>query len=103
MVSTEVTAYGRARTTAASSPTPTSTRSPRAASAPAMAAISACSAMPVDDAGAIEVVRRQLTADPIARQDADTEAPHLAGHVSEHDVVVVELHAEHRVRERLDD
>src|SRR6185436_4453908 len=55
----------------------------------------------VDDAGAVEVVRRQLDAD--ARQDADPEAAHLAGDVAEDHVIVVELHAEHRVGEGLDD
>jgi hypothetical protein len=62
----------------------------------------AFSAVSVDDAGAVEVVGRQLAAHAVAREDADAEAPHLAGDVSEYDVVVVELHPEHRVRECLD-
>src|SRR4051794_24604516 len=57
----------------------------------------------VDDAGAVEVVRRQLDAHPVSREDADPEAAHLAGDVPEHHVIVVELHAEHRVRQGLDD
>jgi hypothetical protein len=60
------------------------------------------SAVSVDDPRAVEIVRGELTAHAVARQDANAEAPHLASHMSEHDVVVVELHAEHRVRQRLD-
>jgi translation initiation factor IF-1 len=60
-------------------------------------------AVPVDDARAVEVVRRQLDADAIAGQDADAVAAHLAGDVAEDHVVVVELHPEHGVRESLDD
>src|SRR3954463_852616 len=59
--------------------------------------------MPVDDPGPIQVVGRDLDPDAIAREDADPEAPHLARHVTEDLVAVVELHPEHRVRERLDD
>ena len=59
--------------------------------------------MPVDDPRPIQVVRRDLNPDAVAREDADTEAPHLAGHVAQDLVAVVELHPEHRVRERLDD
>ena len=60
--------------------------------------------MAVDDPGAIEVVRRQLDPHAIAREDADPEPAHLAGDVTEHDSVhVVELHAEHRVGQRLND
>src|SRR3954470_636147 len=61
------------------------------------------SAVPVDDAGAVEVVRRQLDADTVARKDADPEPAHLARNVAEDGVAVVELHAEHCVRQRLDD
>jgi hypothetical protein len=59
--------------------------------------------MPVDDPRAMEVVRRNLDAYAVAGEDADAEPPHLARHVAEHLVTVVELHAEHRVRERLYD
>src|SRR3954468_22826582 len=59
--------------------------------------------MAVGDAPAVEIVRRQLDLDPVARQDADVVAPHLAGDVPEDLVVVVELHAEHRVGEGLHD
>src|ERR687897_264901 len=59
--------------------------------------------MAVDDPRAVEVVRRDLDPHPIPRQDPDAETAHLAGHVSEDLVAVVELHPEHRVRERLDD
>jgi hypothetical protein len=58
--------------------------------------------MPVDDPRAVEVVRRDLDAHPIPRQDPDAEPSHLARDMSEDDVAVVELHPEHRVRERLD-
>ena len=58
--------------------------------------------MAVYDPRAIQVVGGQLTANPIARENADPEAPHLARDVPKHDVVVVELDAEHRVRQGLD-
>jgi hypothetical protein len=57
----------------------------------------------VDDPRAIEVVGRDLHAHSVTGQDADAEAPHLAGDVPEHLVAVVELHPEHRVRQRFDD
>jgi hypothetical protein len=60
------------------------------------------SAVSVDDPRAVEIVRGELAAHAVARQDADAKAAHLSGDVSKHDVVVVELHAEHRVRQRLD-
>jgi hypothetical protein len=58
--------------------------------------------MPVDDPAAVEVVGRDLDAHAVAREDADAVAAHLAGHVAQDLVAVVELHPEHRVRERLD-
>lgn len=58
--------------------------------------------MPVDDPGAVEVVRGELTADAVAGQDPDAETTHLSRHMPEHDVVVVQLHAKHRVRQGLD-
>jgi hypothetical protein len=58
--------------------------------------------VPVDDAGAVEVVRRDLDPDAIARQDADPVTAHLARHVSEDLVTVVEHHPEHRVGQCLD-
>ena len=58
--------------------------------------------MAVDDPGAVEIVWRDLDADPIPRQDPDPEPPHLARDVPEDFVAVVQLHPEHRVRERLD-
>src|SRR3954451_24841397 len=103
ITSTEVTANAPARTTAASSPSQRTTREPgRRSSAAPIASISASSPMPVDDPRAVEVVRRDLDAHPIPRQDPDAETPHLARDVPEHDVAVVELHPEHGVRERLD-
>ena len=59
--------------------------------------------MPVDDPRAVEIVWRDLDANPIPRQDPDPEAAHLPGDVPEDHVVVVELHPEHCVRESLDD
>src|SRR3954451_17754015 len=104
ITSTEMTASAPARTTAASSPSQRTTREPgRRVSADRMASIRASSPMPVDDPGAVEVIRRDLYAYAIAGEDADAEAPHLAGHVAEHLVAVVELNPEHGVRERLDD
>src|SRR5581483_11529615 len=105
IASTEVAQTPRPRTTAASSPIPRSSRpSPpgSADSTAAIASIRARSAMPVDDPRAVQVVGRELAAHAVARQDADPEATHLAGHVTEHDVIVVELDPEHRVGQRLD-
>src|SRR5919199_292913 len=59
--------------------------------------------VPVRDPAAIEVVRRELDLHPVAREDADVVAPHLARDVPEHLVVVVELDAEHRVGKGLRD
>ncbi len=62
------------------------------------------SAVPVDDPGTVEVVWGELDADAIAGEDADPEATHLPGHVTEDRAIhVVELHTEHRVRKSLDD
>src|ERR1019366_2724158 len=100
-----------ARTPAASSPTQRATRPPRAVSPAAIASIRARSfsaqrspglAVAVDDPRAIEVIRRELAAHAIARKDPDAKAAHLARDVPQDDVVVVELDAEHRVRQRLD-
>src|SRR5204862_5663485 len=57
----------------------------------------------VDDSRPVEVVGRQLAAHAVAGEDPDAEAAHLARDVTEHDVLVVKLHAEHRVGEGLDD
>src|SRR5208283_4430124 len=116
MASTEVTQNARARTTEASSPGPRRILEPlgspppagRAAcassgpglrrSSAAMDSIRESSAMPVDDPRAVQVIRGQLAANAITRENADPEASHLARHVTEHDVIVIELDAEHRVR-----
>jgi len=58
--------------------------------------------MPVDDAGTVQIVGGQLAANAIAGEDANSKAPHLSGDVPEDYVVVVELHAEHRVGQGLD-
>ena len=58
--------------------------------------------MPIDDPAAAEVVGRHLDTHAVARQDADAVGAHLAGHVRQDLVAVVQLHPEHGVRERLD-
>ncbi len=58
--------------------------------------------MSVDDTGAVEIVGGELTADAISWKDPDAKAPHLAGHVPEYDVIVVELYPEHGIGQRLD-
>src|SRR3954451_23718247 len=103
MTSTDVHCTPSARTTAASSPIQRSTRDPGGRrTMPRIASISSSSAMAVDDARAAEVVGGDLHADAIARQDADAVAPHLSCDMPEDLVAVVELHAEHRVGQRLD-
>src|SRR2546428_7276970 len=57
---------------------------------------------PIGDSASSEVVRRQLDLHTVARQDPDEVHPHLPAHVREHLVAVLELDAEHRVRQRLD-
>jgi hypothetical protein len=58
--------------------------------------------MPVNDTRAVEVVRRELAANTVARKDPDAKAPHLAGHMAEHKVIVVEFYPEHGVGQGLD-
>src|SRR5882724_613990 len=58
---------------------------------------------PVRDPAPREVVRRQLDLHAVPRQDADEVHAHLAAHVREHAVAALQLHAEHRVRQRLHD
>src|SRR5580765_830574 len=60
-------------------------------------------AIAIDDATALEVVRRELDPDPVARVDADAEPAHLAGRVAEGLVAVVERNPELAVPQRLDD
>src|ERR1700693_929698 len=57
----------------------------------------------IDDSPARQVVRRQFPLHPVARQDANKVLPHLARDMRQHLVLVLELHPEHRVGERLDD
>src|SRR5262249_49972386 len=56
---------------------------------------------PIRDPATGQVVGRQLDLHPVARQDPDEVHPHLARDMGEHPVAVVELHPEHRVRQRL--
>src|SRR3954452_7025441 len=62
-----------------------------------------CLLVAVDDAAAGQVVRAELHDDAVLRQDADVVLAHLPRDVREHLVAVLQLHAEHRVGERLDD
>src|SRR2546426_3890378 len=55
----------------------------------------------VRDPAPREVVRRQLDLDAVAGQDADEVHAHLAADVREHPMAALELHAKHRVRQRL--
>src|SRR3954463_11938878 len=55
----------------------------------------------VGDAASGEVVRGQFDLDAIAREDPDVVHPHLPGDVGEDLVTVLELDAEHGVRQRL--
>src|SRR3954453_20099295 len=64
--------------------------------------VGAVSLVPIDDATAGEVVRRELDDDPVLRNDADVVLPHLAADVSEDLVPVAQLDPEHRVRQSLD-
>ena len=57
---------------------------------------------PVSDAPSFEVVRADLDLDTIARQDANSVHPHLAGIVGQNLVAVVSLYAKSRVFEGLD-
>ena len=55
------------------------------------------------DAAAGVVVGRELDLDPVARENADLVLPHFPGDRGENRVSFIELHPEHRTRERLDD
>ena len=60
--------------------------------------------VPIGDSTAVQVVRAQLHLDLVAREDPDVVLPHLPGDGREHGVATpVELHPEHRARERFDD
>ena len=62
------------------------------------------SAVPVGDPAAVEVVGAELDLDFVAREDPDVVLPHLPGDGREHGMAApVELHPEHRARERFDD
>jgi hypothetical protein len=61
------------------------------------------SPMPVGDSTAVEVVRAQFDLDLVAREDPDVVLPHLPGDGREHGMAPVQLHPEHRARERFDD
>src|ERR1700751_3596907 len=60
--------------------------------------------VPVGDPTAVEVVRAELDLDLVAGEDPDVVLPHLPGDGRENGVATaVELHPEHRARERFDD
>src|ERR1700693_2882828 len=61
------------------------------------------SSVPVGDSTAVEVVRTELHLDLVPREDADVVLSHLPGDGRENIVPGIELHPEHRARERLDD
>src|SRR2546421_7954860 len=61
------------------------------------------SSVPVGDSTAVEVVRAELHLDLVPREDADIVLSHLPGDGRENVVPGIELHPEHRARERLDD
>src|SRR3990170_2536018 len=56
---------------------------------------------PVRDPAAGQVIGRELHLDLVPGEDPDEVHAHLAGHVCQHLVAVLELHAEHGVRQRL--
>jgi len=56
----------------------------------------------IDDSAPRQVVRRDLHQNSVSREDANKVKAHLSRNMGEYLVSVVELHLEHRVRERLD-
>src|SRR5438067_13117853 len=65
--------------------------------------LSWCSAVPIGDPTAVQVVRAELDLHLVARQDADVVLAHLPGDGCQDGMTGLELHPEHRARERLDD
>src|SRR5687767_1049167 len=59
--------------------------------------------VPINDPPARQVVGRELHEDLVARKDPDEVLPHLSRYVREHLMFVLQLHFEHRVRQRFDD
>ena len=60
--------------------------------------------MPVGDSTAVQVIWAELDLDLVPREDPDVVLPHLPGDGRENGVATaVELHPEHRARERFDD
>src|ERR1700676_1492748 len=55
----------------------------------------------VDDASAIQIIRRKLDGDFVAGQNANEILAHLAGNVRQHLVLVFEFDLEHSIRQRL--
>src|SRR4029077_18530824 len=62
------------------------------------------SPVPVGDPTTVEVIGAELDFDLVAGEDSDVMLPHLPGDGREHGMATfVELHPEHRARERFDD
>src|SRR5215510_7650510 len=59
--------------------------------------------VPINDPAPRQVVGRQLHEDLVARKDADEVLPHLSRDVRQHLMLVLQLHFEHRVGQRLHD
>jgi len=57
--------------------------------------------IPVHDPAARQIVRRKLHRHFIARENPDEILAHLPGDMRQHPVLVLQFHAEHRVRQRL--
>ena len=57
----------------------------------------------IGDPTTVEVVWRELYFHPVSREDPDEVPSHLARHVSQDPVPVLELNAKRRIGQRLDD
>ena len=58
---------------------------------------------PIGDPPPRQVVRRKLDTDPVTRQNTDEMHPQAPRYVRQYLVAIVQLHAKHRVRQRLGD
>src|SRR5580658_609271 len=56
----------------------------------------------VNDSAPRQIVRRKLDRHAISRQNTNKVFAHLPGNMGQHLVLVLQLHAKHRVRQRLD-
>src|SRR5216684_1676754 len=53
----------------------------------------------IDNPAAIQIVWRKLDGDLVPRKDTNEILAHLAGHMRQHFVLVLQLHPEHGVRQ----